>query len=131
MHSVSNFHVLYAFRPLAHTLTVYNSENFSRDHSTRIIGQNILQAVANSAKYFSMIAVSSMYIWMFYALEMDWAERAFFIGLMLSQMQQVFIYAAMTKENRQIICALDQLQQTIDKRKRPAQMLNMLVLCYI
>lgn len=113
----SKIQVLRAFQPMARSLTIYNTEHFSRLNRPRAIGQNLLQAAGYTTLAFSLIIVLVLNLLAFGNVELEWHERAFHLGLMLGQMQQLFIFAAMSRKNRQITNALEKLQRTVTNRK--------------
>lgn len=117
MHSTSKKQVLRGFRPFARTLAIYNLDNFRRTHDRRSIRHNLLRAIACSALFSSLIATAAMNAWPYFALEQNWNERAYHLVIMLCVVQQMCIFASMTRRNRQILETLEQLQRTVDNRK--------------
>lgn len=118
MYRKSRIQVLRGFEPLAHSLLVYNAERYNRGtHSSSSIRRNVLLAIGCTVFVLSLIVVSVLNLLACCSDEMDWTERDFHFGLMLGQLQQLFIFTAMTRGNRQFIEALHQLQRTVDSRE--------------
>lgn len=114
---VSNVQVLRGFKPLARTLTIFNPENFNRNQHRHAIWRNILRAIGCITLLISLATVASLNCWTCFLPERGWSDRASHLALMLGQLQGVFVFAAMTRKNRRITGALQQLQQTIDIRE--------------
>lgn len=102
---------------MARSLTIYNSEHFDRRNGSHEIRQNLLVAAGYTVLSFSLTIVMVANILEFGKAELAWTQRAFHLALMLGQLQQFLISAAMTRVNRQITDALGQLQSTVESRK--------------
>lgn len=113
----ANLKVLHAFNPLARSLAVFNWDNFSNNHPPHIVRRNTLQAVCCGIAYVSIIVISVMNGWSVFVFKLGWSERAFHLVVMLCLLQQFFIYTSMARKNRQIIEAMDQLQQSVTNRE--------------
>lgn len=114
----SKLRVLRGFHPIARSLAVYNSENFSHtNYDRRTIGRNLFHATRFTVLFVAIMAISTMNGWNCFLPGLDWSQRAYHLVLMLCLVQQLFIFASMTKRNRRISDALEHLQKTVDNRK--------------
>lgn len=117
MNRKAKIQVLSGFKPLARTLTVYNSEQYDRSNSPQEIGVTVLLAAGFTMLQLSLVIMMVVNILKVIDAELDWTVRAFHLALMLGQIQQFLIAASMTRENRQIADAFEHLQRIVESRK--------------
>lgn len=117
MPSISKLQVLRGFHPLISSFAVYDSANFKRTNSVRVIARNILVAIACTVLYLSLMGVVVLGGWTYYTLDQEWSRRAYYLVVMLCVVQQMFTFTSQAKKSRQVFDALQLLQQIIDNRE--------------
>lgn len=122
MPTKTKIHVLRGFDPIARTLTVYDSENFAGSNNRRVIRENIFRAFVYSGLILTLAILACFNCRWCFLPGIEWSERAFHLAMMLVLVQQLVIFSSTTKQSRQIVDFVKQLQRTVDSRRH-------LVLC--
>lgn len=104
--------VLRNFHPLAHSLAFYIIDNFSPKLERHVLRQNILRAIGSTVLFLSVVSC-----WASVQPELKWSERAYHLVVIISLVQQLFIFVAMARRNRKIIDALGRFREVIDSRE--------------
>lgn len=110
--------VLRGFRPLAHSLTIYNTKHFNyNENGLLALILNILRALVYTALVSTLAILACFNCRWVFLPRIEWSERAFHLAMLLVLIQQLFIFVTMTQKNHQISDTLEQLQRTVNSRK--------------